>query len=274
METEKVQIKKDKETYLPTVYGKALDNRSKNPILSDRFADEAIRKIDFDFDKIYIKGSEISLPIRAKHFDGWTREFLAANPNTTVLHLGCGLDSRVFRIDPPATVHWYDVDMPDVIEIRSKIYPDRHDYQLIGSSVTGLHWLDQIPGDRPVLVIAEGMVQYLSEKEAVELFNRITEKFPHGDIIFDVYSSLMTWAMNLVLSRKKAGFSLRWSMGDPHKLEKQVPRLKLIDAVPFLTIPELVERMSKASQYQKIMGGILTHTGFYKRMIRHFRYRF
>jgi hypothetical protein len=63
-------------------------------------------------------------------------------------------------------------------------------------------------------------------------------------------------------------------MGDPHKLEKQVSRLKLIDAVPFLTMPELVERMSKSSQYQRIMGGILTHTGFYKRMILHFRYRF
>lgn len=273
-EAEKVHIKKDKETYLPTVYGKALDNRSKNPILGDKFADEAIRKIDFDFDKIHVKGGEISLPIRAKHFDGWTREFLAANPNSTVLHLGCGLDSRVLRIDPPETVRWYDVDMPDVIEIRRKIYPDRHDYQLISSSVTDPYWLDQIPGDRPVLVVAEGMVNYITEKEAVELFNRITEKFPHGDIIFDVYSSLMTWAMNLVLSRKKAGVSLRWSMGDPHKLEKQVSRLKLIDAVPFLTMPELVERMSKSSQYQRIMGSILTHTGFYKRMIRHFRYRF
>lgn len=274
MEAEKVHIKKDKETYLPTVYGKALDNRSKNPILGDKFADEAIRKIDFDFDKIYVKGGEISLPIRAKHLDGWTREFLAANPNSTVLHLGCGLDSRVFRIDPSTTVRWYDVEMPDVIEIRRKIYPDRHGYKLISSSVTDPHWLDQIPGNCPVLVVAEGMMSYITEKEVVELFNRITEKFPHGDIIFDVYSSLMTWAMNLVLYRKKAGVSLHWSMGDPHKLEKQVARLKLIDAVPFLTMPELVERMAKSSQYQRIMGGILAHTGFYKRVIRHLRYRF
>jgi hypothetical protein len=33
---------------------------------------------------------------------GWTREFLAACPTANVLHLGC---SRVYRIDPPATVH-------------------------------------------------------------------------------------------------------------------------------------------------------------------------
>jgi len=78
MEAEKVHITKDKETYLPTVYGKALDSRSKNPILGDKFAAEALDKIDFDFNKIYVKGSEISVAIRAKHLDGWTREFLAA----------------------------------------------------------------------------------------------------------------------------------------------------------------------------------------------------
>jgi hypothetical protein len=33
---------------------------------------------------------------------------LRANPVATVLHLGCGLDSRVFRIDPPPTVRWFD----------------------------------------------------------------------------------------------------------------------------------------------------------------------
>ncbi len=274
MEAEKVRITKDKETYLPTVYGKAMDSRSKNPILGDKFADEALGKIDFDFNKIYVKGSEISVAIRAKHLDGWTREFLVANPTATVLHLGCGLDARVFRINPPATVRWYDVDMPDVIDIRRKIYPERHDYQLIGSSVTDLRWLDQIPGDRPVLVVAEGLMSYLTENDVVKLFNRITEKFPHGDIIFDVHSSLMNWVMNRVLARNKVGFSLHWSMGDPHKLEKQVPRLKLIDAVPFLTLPELVERMSTSSRYQKIMGDILAHMGFYKQVIRHCRYRF
>src|SRR5262249_8318130 len=63
MENEKIKITKDKETYLPTVYGKALDSRARNPILGDRFAAEALGKIDFDFDKIHVKGGEISLPV-------------------------------------------------------------------------------------------------------------------------------------------------------------------------------------------------------------------
>jgi O-methyltransferase involved in polyketide biosynthesis len=90
-----------------------------------------------------------------------------------VLHLGCGLDSRVFRIDPPYTVRWYDIDMPDGIKLLRRLYPERHDYTLVGSSVTDFHWLDEIPADRPVLVVAEGLVQYLSEKEGLALFNLI-----------------------------------------------------------------------------------------------------
>jgi len=274
MEPEKVRITRDRESYLPTVYGKALDSRSKNPILGDRFADEAIRRLDFDFESVYVRGSEISVPVRAKHLDGWAREFLAANPEATVLHLGCGLDSRVFRIDPPASVRWYDVDLPDVIAIRKKIYPGRHDYQLIGISVTDPRWLDRIPGDRPVLVVAEGLVNYLSEEEVVYLFQRITETFPHGDIIFDASSRLMNRELNVVLAKKKAGFSLRWGMDDPRMLEERVPRLRLIDAVPFLTLPELVERSGGFSAGQRIAAGILARFGFYRRMIRHCRYRF
>ena len=73
--------------------------KSKNPILSDKFADEVVRRIDFDFEKLKSpKGNSISLPIRAKHLDNWTRKILATNPESTVLNLGCGLDSRVFRV--------------------------------------------------------------------------------------------------------------------------------------------------------------------------------
>lgn len=32
-----------------------------------------------------------------------------------MLHLGCGLDARVFRCDPGPGVEWYDVDTPDDI---------------------------------------------------------------------------------------------------------------------------------------------------------------
>lgn len=276
METEKVHITKEKETYLATLYGKALDSRSKNPILEDKFADAVVRRIDFDFEKLKVpKGAEITLPMRAKHLDQWTREFLAANPVSTVLHLGCGLDSRVFRIDPPNTVRWYDVDMPDVIELRRRLYPVRHNYAMIGSSVTDLHWLDGIPADRPVLVVAEGLVQYLSEKEGIALFNRITEKFPEGEFIFDAYSRLTTRLISLLPTSREAHVSLPWGINDPWELEKQVPGLKLVTDIPFLFIPDLVERLSKTqSRIQRVLYCTIGRIPILRRSILHLHYRF
>lgn len=40
------------------------------------------------------------------------RHFVAHHPDVVVLDLGAGLDGRMFRVDPPPTVDWYDVDFP------------------------------------------------------------------------------------------------------------------------------------------------------------------
>jgi len=64
-----------------------------------------------------------------------------------MLHLGCGLDSRVYRIDPPASVRWFDVDYPEVIALRRHLYPERAGYRVIGSSLADLSWLAEVPGD-------------------------------------------------------------------------------------------------------------------------------
>jgi O-methyltransferase involved in polyketide biosynthesis len=136
-----------------------------------------------------------------------------------------------------------------VIDLRRRLYPERHDYEMIASSVTDLPWLDVIPGDRPVVVVAEGLMMYLPEQDGVALLNRITTQFPSGRIVFDAYSRLTVRVLNLagIFTKASAGGSrlhLPWGIDDPHKLEKQVPRLRLVTALSFLTLPELVQRLS------------------------------
>ncbi len=122
MEARTIRLSKDKETYLATLYGKALDASAARPILGDRWAADAVARIDYNFEGLNLpRGHDITLPLRAGHFDRWTRAFLAANPASTVLHLGCGLDTRVYRIDPEPRVRWFDVDFPDVIALREAL---------------------------------------------------------------------------------------------------------------------------------------------------------
>src|SRR6516164_5365868 len=109
MEEEKVHLTKGKEPYLATLYGKAIDAALENPILGDRLAADAVARIDYDFKALKLPNkAEITLAMRAWHFDQWTRAFLAVHPESTVLHLGCGLDTRVYRINPGPSVRWFD----------------------------------------------------------------------------------------------------------------------------------------------------------------------
>jgi O-methyltransferase involved in polyketide biosynthesis len=126
----KVRLSDAMETSLITLYGTAMDARIEPTILGDTMAAEVFQKIDYDFSWLRTrlsspKSVRTKVAVRAKHFDTWTREFLAAHERATVLHLGAGLDSRVWRIDPGPEVRWYDVDQPEVIETRRKLFPQR-----------------------------------------------------------------------------------------------------------------------------------------------------
>ena len=107
---------------LATLYAKALDADLPKPILGDRFARDIVDRIDYDWSITSITTTNSpSVTTRTAHFDLWARQFLAVHPEAVVLHLGCGLDARAFRVGPGPGVEWYDVDYPDVAELRREM---------------------------------------------------------------------------------------------------------------------------------------------------------
>lgn len=93
-------------TMLCTLYLRAYESRSEHSILADHAAAAAVDRIDYDFARIkrYVNPSsnQFTVTLRAKQFDLWAADFLGRHPDATVLHLACGLDSRAFRLAPPA----------------------------------------------------------------------------------------------------------------------------------------------------------------------------
>lgn len=249
MTAETITLTEEKETLLITLYGKAGESRLPDSLLKDRFAAEAVSKIDYDFDKLKLdRDLMIGVAMRAHILDGWARDFLSRNPGATVLHLGCGLDSRVFRIDPGPDIRWFDVDYPEVIELRRRLYPQRENYTLVGTSVTDPAWLATIPTDQPTMIIAEGLLPYLVQEEVHRLLQRLTAHLPGGELAFDGYSSLGLKFLRNLPSVRATGAKLLWPLDDPRELERQVPQLRLMNE--FLAYdpegydPEQVARMS------------------------------
>ena len=149
-------------TALLALYARALDNGSAHPILGDRWAEEIITRLDFDFTQFRTaKKERYGVGVRTRQMDEWTTDFITHHPDATVLDLGAGLDSRVFRVNPPSPCHWYDIDYPDVIELRNRLYPAHQHHDTIGADLTHDSWLDQLPRDRPVAVVADGVFMFL-----------------------------------------------------------------------------------------------------------------
>ncbi len=265
----KIHLTNEKATLLITLYAKALDNRSKCPLLHDTKADEMAALIDYDFEKLngFDKGNLTVL--RAKQLDEWLNAFLQNTPNAVVVNLGCGLDTRITRIHPPASVRWFDVDYPEVITLREQFYANREGYTMIGASVTSSEWIQQIPNTTPVMILAEGLLEYLSEEEVKTLFNRITDYFPSGQLAFDVMNSFAVRSGKSHLN-KTMGAAHKWAVDNPDAVDKLDTRLKRIADLPLFASPY---RHNLQWQF-RLSYSVMAHIPPFRTMLRLLHYRF
>ncbi|MFB9905739.1 class I SAM-dependent methyltransferase [Allokutzneria oryzae] len=258
MDREKITLTGAQETMLATLYGRALDSGEPNSILGDVAAAEAVRRIDYDFRKTGIKGtSAAGVALRAKTLDDWTKEFLGVHPECTVLHLACGLDTRVQRLAPPASVRWFDVDFPDVVALRERLLPTPPgDYRMISSSVTDDAWLEQVPADRPVVAVFEGLTMYLREEDGKRLIRRITGRFSGGELLFDCYGSLGVKMQKLVPAVRNANATLHWGIDDPREIEGLHQGLRCVDALRSVDMPGLEKLPTAGRVGMKVLAWI------------------
>ena len=116
--------------------------------------------------------------------DSMTREFVERNGRSSIVHLGAGLDTAYCRLlDLP--VHFYDMDLPEVIELRRDLLPDSDNETMISGDLFDMGWADRIPGDRPVMILVLGVFQYFHEEDVVDVIKRMRRRFPGAELVFD-----------------------------------------------------------------------------------------
>jgi O-methyltransferase involved in polyketide biosynthesis len=210
----KIQLRDEMETLLIPLYGRA--QMSRRGLFYDRQAEEAVRQIDYDFSRLCIQEkTQLMLSVRGAMIDAFASDYLNVNPGCTVVYLGCGLDARFQRMGEP-DARWYDLDFPQVIEIKKQLYAETERYMMIPSSVTDWDWLEGIDAnDRPVLVIAEGLMMYLSETDVKTLFCKMREAFSKATFIFDAYSCMTAKQAKNHPSLKKTGARIQWGVDGP-----------------------------------------------------------
>ncbi len=209
-----------KTLFIP-LYGKAM--MSREGFFNDKTAENIVDTCGHDFSDVdKSKKLAIYMAMRAMQFDELADSFVAKHENSIVIHLGCGLDSRCRRVShSPKT--WYDLDFPDVIDLRRNYFPESDSYRMISSSVTDLEWLDMIDfNGESVLIIAEGLTMYLTEDEMVQLMNGFRNKFGKCVFLMDAYSDAAARLSKFKNPINAVDAKISFSMSNPALLESSV----------------------------------------------------
>lgn len=234
------------QTAFLTEYARALDSRRQRPILGDNLADKVVAKIDYDFAGLGVPTHVVcQQALRAKMLDDRVRDFTSAHPHAVVVDLGAGLNTGMLRINPPATVDWYNIDLPHVIALRDEVVADGELAHSVAASVADDRWTDTIPDDRPTMLIADGLLAFLSEPVIANLFRHITEYFRSGEFAFNDYGRtgwLTRTAMKLAPQKATNSVGSQWGypgFKDAHHPETWNPRLTLVEEASLTHAPEV-----------------------------------
>lgn len=254
MELTKIRLTEEKETLLVPLLSKALEGKREKPILIDKKAEEILSKIEYDFTALRIpKQTMITLAMRAKKLDSYVIEYLGTHSYPVVIHLGCGLDNRIERVNFKKGI-WYDLDYPEVIELRKEFFTENENYKMIGSSVTDYSWIESIKGDGEACIIAEGLFMYLDEDEIKELILKSMHKFPGSLVAFDAYSRITAKNVNNHPSIRKTGAKVKWGIDDARMIEKWGPGIKVLEEWYFTDSKDIANLLKADRFLFNIMG--------------------
>jgi O-methyltransferase involved in polyketide biosynthesis len=261
------------QTAFVTAYARALDSRWPRPILGDTLSAEIVAKIDYDFQGLGVPSSAVrQTALRAKMLDDRLRTFISQHPDAVVVALGAGLDPGMLRVRPPATVDWYNVDLPHVIALRDELVPANDHAHSVAASLADDGWTDQIPSGRPAMLVADGLLAFLNEPVIINLFRTIPEHFRSGELALNDYGRV-GWSSLLAMKVAFSAVGNQWAyrgFNDAQLPERWSPRLRLVEEASLAHAPEVELYPTLARVSTRVMGK--TKSG--ARNARILRYRF
>lgn len=242
MQSRQLNLGPVQETLLLTLYARALDNKAQTPILRDtlsaEIADQIVVDTGYDFAKLKVKPTLIAnTALRGKRIDDVVRRFVTAYPKAVVLDLGCGLDTRVVRVAPPAGVDWYDIDFPEVADLRRQYLAERS--HIVDADLTKPGWIDALPDDRPTIIVAEGVLPFLPGTSFHTMIRGLTNHVPSGELTLNAYTRFAAWALKYHPSIKALGVKGAEGFDDPHEPEQWAAGLTLTEEQLLSRDPEM-----------------------------------
>lgn len=207
----------NKTLYIP-LFGKAYVSK-KGIILDDKRAEYIWEQEGFKLKgKSKSKWLAYYMGMRSAVFDEWVKSEINNSSNSTVLHIGCGMDSRVERIGM-CDVRWYDVDFPDVIEERKKYYKESEMYKMVSADARTTEWIQNLAGENAIVVL-EGISMYFEHVEMKRLLRALGDRFDNVRVLMDCYTERAAKASRYKNPINDVGVTKVYGTDEPHVFEE------------------------------------------------------
>lgn len=255
----------NKTLYIP-LYGKSYVSKKKL-FLDDKKAEEIWEAEGFSLrGKSKSKWLAYYMGVRSAVFDEWVRRQLACLNDAVVIHIGCGMDSRIERVGADDR-KWYDVDFGEVITERKKYYSESENYKMIAGDARDCSWLREIKENGSAIVIMEGVSMYLTTDEMRNLADSLCAHFESISLLVDCYTTLAARMSKYKNPINDVGVTKVYGIDDPSSYEiGRFTFIKEHNMTPQRYIDEL--RGSERFVFTKLYAG-----SFSKKLYRLFEYK-
>ena len=208
------------ETLVIPMYGRMKSSQLYPFLFKDDGAARLMSRIDYDFSSLESNSRNamqrfgfLEVAVRQYNLAWEVRDYLKTHPNAAVVNLGCGLDDTGRHCDN-GTCRIYNIDYPDVIEVRNDLIPPGAREVNIACDLNDTSWFQAIDASGGAVFFASGVFYYFLRSQVQKLVAAMAAAFPGGRLVFDaanrtaVKLMLKTWVKYAKIKDVGAYFSV------------------------------------------------------------------
>lgn len=208
------------ETLVIPMYGRMTSSQLYPFLFKDDGAARLMSWIDYDFSSLESNSRNamqrfgfLEVAVRQYNLAWEVRDYLKTHPNAAVVNLGCGLDDTGRHCDN-GTCRIYNIDYPDVIEVRNDLIPPGAREVNIACDLNDTSWFQAIDASGGAVFFASGVFYYFLRSQVQKLVTAMAAAFPGGRLVFDaanrtaVKLMLKTWVKYAKIKDVGAYFSV------------------------------------------------------------------
>lgn len=224
------------ETLMIPLAMRAAESRRSDAIIHDPTAERIGAAVDYDFTPLAGAWmTQADVAVRTEIIDEILQSLLERHHRLVVANLGAGLDGRFDRLDN-GRVRWFDIDLPEVIDLRRQFFTESDRRQFIPRSLLDFAWIDDLArhSDEHVLVVAEGVLHYFPEADVRGLLSQIADRLPGADLVMHTTSPscVRYQSRNRVFKTFQAPFA--WGIATARELTAWDTRIEFVSEEAFV----------------------------------------